>query len=216
MSAIEIALYREWILTAEALIDFSRCIIQAIDFRCSSLLQIPHFTQDIIKQISRGKKSIRTLGDFVSLQDENWIQGLGLDEDKVKDIQSFMKIIHPIVISDIIVEVIDEELIVLGDIVTISLTLNRPSIGLFDQLEYIHAPYLPILKTEVIWVIVKDRDTQNLVTWTKLELNDKSMNTKLKFQANKLGKQCLVIMTKSDSYAGIDTQEYVNFQSKSN
>merc|ERR1712190_682470 len=67
---IEIACMREWFFTAQAMIDFRRSLVQALDVKSSQLLQIPHFDEEILKHCHRGKHSVSTLGDFLSRDTE--------------------------------------------------------------------------------------------------------------------------------------------------
>merc|ERR1719192_1629747 len=62
---IEIACMREWFFTAQAMIEFRRSLVQALDVKTSQLLQIPHFNEEILKHCHRGKNAVSTLSAFL-------------------------------------------------------------------------------------------------------------------------------------------------------
>merc|ERR1719330_952225 len=67
---IELACMREWFATAQAMIEFRRCLVQALDVKSSQLLQIPHFNEEILKHCHRGKKAVSSLSEFLSKDPE--------------------------------------------------------------------------------------------------------------------------------------------------
>merc|ERR1719211_786612 len=58
---IEIACMREWFATAQAMIEFRRCLVQALDVKSSQLLQVPHFTKDSLSKDASERKGINTM-----------------------------------------------------------------------------------------------------------------------------------------------------------
>ena len=69
-SMVEIACMRDWFLTAVAMIEFRRCLLQGLDIKSSQLLQIPHFTEEVLKHCHRGKHAVASLGEFLSKEPE--------------------------------------------------------------------------------------------------------------------------------------------------
>merc|ERR1711920_387467 len=63
---IEIACMREWFYTAQAMIEFRRSLVQALDVKSSPLLQIPHFTEETVKHCEKGKNKVTKIEDFLS------------------------------------------------------------------------------------------------------------------------------------------------------
>ena len=69
---IEIAFQRRWLQTTIATIKFSQCVIQGLWHDSSSLLQIPYITEAEVKHMTRGgKKSVKTLRDYLLIKDED-------------------------------------------------------------------------------------------------------------------------------------------------
>merc|ERR1712060_273314 len=86
---IEIACMREWFFTAQAMIDFRRSLVQALDVKSSQLLQIPHFTEESIKHCHKGKNAVTTLPDFLS-KDPEQRKGLSnMEPQQLLDIEAF-------------------------------------------------------------------------------------------------------------------------------
>jgi len=63
-SMIEIACMKEQFFTAQAMIEFRRCLVQGLDVKGAQLLQIPHFNEETLKHAHRGKNAVSSLSDF--------------------------------------------------------------------------------------------------------------------------------------------------------
>merc|ERR1719389_1117197 len=61
---------RNWLVTAQAVIEFRRCLVQALDVKDSQLLQIPHIDQGLLKELQRGKKRANTVQEFLATPKE--------------------------------------------------------------------------------------------------------------------------------------------------
>jgi translocation protein SEC63 len=67
---VDCAMSRNWLVTAQAVIEFRRCLVQALDVKDSQLLQIPHIDQGLLKELQRGKKKANTVQDFLATPKE--------------------------------------------------------------------------------------------------------------------------------------------------
>merc|ERR1719253_239370 len=84
---IEIACMWEWFFTAQAMIEFRRSLVQALDVKSSQLLQIPHFNEESLKHAHRGKNAVSTLSDFLAKLPEER-KGLGsMQPQELADIE---------------------------------------------------------------------------------------------------------------------------------
>merc|ERR1712038_2101611 len=116
---VEIACMREWFFTAQAMIEFRRCLIQALDVKSSQLLQIPHFNEEILKHCHRGKKAVSSLSEFLS-KDPEQRKGLAkMEPQQLADIEAFCSHISNVELKAV-VEVEDENELVVGDIATVT------------------------------------------------------------------------------------------------
>merc|ERR1719401_1345225 len=112
---IEIACMREWFFTAQAMIEFRRSLVQALDVKTSQLLQIPHFNDEILKHCHRGKNAVSTLADFLA-KDADQRKGLSkMEPQQLADVEEFCGHVSHMELKAI-VEVEDEQHIVVGDV----------------------------------------------------------------------------------------------------
>eukprot|EP00438_Fugacium_kawagutii_P025403 Skav206527 [mRNA] locus=scaffold5046:162948:164728:+ [translate_table: standard] len=69
---IEVACMREWFGTAQGMIEFRRCLVQALDIR---LLQIPHFTEKHVELCRKATPPVTSLKEFLALEPDQRRQG---------------------------------------------------------------------------------------------------------------------------------------------
>ncbi|XP_010537134.1 PREDICTED: dnaJ protein ERDJ2A [Tarenaya hassleriana] len=169
-----------WLRPAIGVVELSQCIVQAVPLsaRKSSagssegiapFLQLPHFSEAIIKKISRKKvRSFQELQEM-SLEDRSELltQVAGLSASDVADIEKVLEMMPSLTI-DITCETEGEEGIQEGDIVTIQawVTLKRPN-GLIGALP--HAPFFPFHKEENYWFLLADSVSNNV--WFSQRVN---------------------------------------------
>merc|ERR1719375_796764 len=121
---MEIACMREWFFTAQAMIEFRRCLIQGLDVKGSPLLQIPHFTEDTLKHAFKGKNATTSLPEFVSKEPDQRKGTTDMNPQQLQDIEAFCHHMSEIELKAV-VQVEDEEDIVVGDVATVICQINR-------------------------------------------------------------------------------------------
>merc|ERR1719229_230209 len=87
---IELACMRDWFFTAQAMIEFRRSLVQALDVKSSQLLQIPHFDEDILKHCHRGKHAVSTLDAFLSRDPEQRKGVAKMEAQQLADVEAFV------------------------------------------------------------------------------------------------------------------------------
>jgi translocation protein SEC63 len=142
---VEIACMREWFFTAQAMIEFRRCLIQALDVKSSSLLQIPHFSEDVLRHCHRGKNAVAGLADFLSKDPAERKGTANMDAQQLQDIEAFVAHMSDVEVKAA-VEVEDEEEIVIGDVCTVTASLLRKNLKEGECLGPVHAPFFPRAK----------------------------------------------------------------------
>ncbi|XP_011046053.1 PREDICTED: dnaJ protein ERDJ2A [Populus euphratica] len=168
-----------WLRPATGVVELSQCIIQAVPLsarkatggstECAPFLQLPHFSESVIKKIAR--KKVRTFEDFrdMTLQERAELleQVAGFSSDKVKDVEMVLGMM-PSVTVEVRCETEGEEGIQEGDIVTIQawITLKRAN-GLVGALP--HAPNFPFHKEENFWFLLADSVSNNV--WFSQKVN---------------------------------------------
>jgi translocation protein SEC63 len=162
-----------WLRPAVGVVELSQCIVQAVPLSArkssgvssegiSPFLQLPHFSDAVVKKIARKKvKSFQDLQEM-RLEDRSELltQVAGLSATDVEDIEKVLEMM-PSITVDITCETEGEEGIQEGDIVTLQawVTLKRPN-GLVGALP--HAPYFPFHKEENYWVLLADSVSNNV------------------------------------------------------
>ncbi|CRG97578.1 translocation protein SEC63, putative [Plasmodium gallinaceum] len=213
-SMIEISILRDWFLTAQAALTFRRCLIQAFDMRSSSLLQVPHFDDNTIRHVHKGKFAVKELIDFVH-QDHEYRKGLAeMNEEQILDVKSFCNIVPDIKLSaEILVE--DETHIVKGDVASIYVHLDRLNLNEKEASGYIHAPFFPQPKFEEWWIIATYKGDDRILKYAHVKNCEKKLEEKLQFLVDRVGNLCITIYAFSDSYFGCDKKIDLHFKAYS-
>ncbi|GLT35885.1 hypothetical protein SLA2020_103010 [Shorea laevis] len=174
-----------WLRPATGVVELSQCIIQAVPLSArkatggspegnASFLQLPHFSDSIIKKIAR--KKVRTFQEFrdMNIQDraELLTQTAGFSSAEVQDIEMVLEMM-PSLTVEVTCETEGEEGIQEGDIVTVQawVTLKRGN-GLIGALP--HAPYFPFHKEENFWFLLADAVSNNVWFSHKISFMDEA------------------------------------------
>ncbi|KDP22212.1 hypothetical protein JCGZ_26043 [Jatropha curcas] len=169
-----------WLRPAIGVVELSQCVIQAVPLSArkttggstegiAPFLQLPHFSESVIKKIAR--KKVRTFQDFcdMSLQDRAELleHVAGFSTSEVQDVQTVLEMM-PSVAVEVRCETEGEEGIQEGDIVTVQawVTLKRAN-GLVGALP--HAPRFPFHKEENFWFLLADPTSNNV--WFSQKVN---------------------------------------------
>ncbi|GLU24326.1 hypothetical protein SLE2022_402690 [Rubroshorea leprosula] len=132
-----------WLRPATGVVELSQCIIQAVPLSArkatggstegnASFLQLPHFSDSVVKKIAR--KKVRTFQEFrdMNIQDraELLTQTAGFSSAEVQDIEMVLEMM-PSLTVEVTCETEGEEGIQEGDIVTIQawVTLKRDAVS---------------------------------------------------------------------------------------
>mmetsp|Transcript_83996 Transcript_83996/g.261233 ORF Transcript_83996/g.261233 Transcript_83996/m.261233 type:complete len:664 (+) Transcript_83996:157-2148(+) len=208
---IEIACMREWFFTAQAMIEFRRCLVQALDVKASQLLQIPHFNEEILKHCHRGKQAVSSLSDFLG-KDPEQRKGLSkMDEQQLLDIEAFCTHASDMELKAKI-EVEDEGEIVVGDIATVTCQLRRKNLKENEAQGPVHAPWFPEPKFEEWWLfLVEAAPATRIIAFERIRDTERLVEEKLRFQVSRPGKHSLALHALCDSYSGLDQKVELNF-----
>jgi len=213
---IEIACMREWFFTAQAMIEFRRCLIQGLDvkdMKSNSLLQIPHFSEEQLKHCSRGKNAVSGLADFLS-KDHEQRKGLAkMDAQQLQDIEAFCRHVSEVDLKAA-VEVEDEGEIVVGDVATVTVSLIRKNLKDDESLGPVNAPLFPEPKLEEWWLFLVESSSSKIIAFEKIKDQDKEVSEKLRFQVTRPGKHNFILHALCDSYAGIDAKCELSFNAQ--
>mmetsp|Transcript_17823 Transcript_17823/g.25189 ORF Transcript_17823/g.25189 Transcript_17823/m.25189 type:complete len:2374 (+) Transcript_17823:76-7197(+) len=203
-----------WLKPALAAMELSQMVVQGLWNKDNVLMQIPHFTKEIVERcesFGASEERIESVFDILTLDDDDRNDLLRLSEEKMADVAVFCNS-YPNV--DVSFEVKEADNIVAGEPVQIVVKLERDidedeemDAEDFDQIGIVSAPLFPKEKREGWWIVIGDTQTNNLMSLKRVVLKDKQ-KVLLEFLApEEAGDYNLTLFCMSDSYLGCD-QEY--------
>lgn len=208
---IEVACMREWFGTAQGMIEFRRCLVQALDIKSSQLLQIPHFTEKHVELCRKATPSITTLKDFLALEADERRKLSQLSDTECLDVESLCQFIGESRVKATIATD-DEAEIVVGDVATVTVRLFRSHLEKGEALGPVHAPFFPGAKFEEWWFFLVDSGAkERIVHFERVVEVERCIEEKLRFQVTKAGENNLVLHAMCDAYAGLDHKVELTF-----
>lgn len=174
-----------WLRPAVGVVELSQSIIQAIPLSSrkasggttegiAPFLQLPHFSETIVKKIIRKKvRSLQELRDMtLEERAEMLTKTAGFSPTEVEDVEVVLDMM-PSIAVEIICETEGEEGIQEGDIVTMQawVTLKRKN-GLIGALP--HAPCFPFHKEDNFWLLLADPVSNDVWMSQKVSFMDEA------------------------------------------
>ncbi|CAL4954921.1 unnamed protein product [Urochloa decumbens] len=194
-----------WLSLALNAMELSQMITQGMWDRDSVLLQVPHFTKELVRRCQENEgKPIESIFDLAEMGIDEMRDLLQLSNSQLQDIIEFFKRFPNV---DMAYEVCEGDDISAGDNVTVQVTLERDMMNLPFEVGPVHAPMFPKPKEEGWWLVIGDSSTNHLLAIKRVALQ-KRASVKLEFSAPAdAGRKDYMIYLMSDSYLGCD-QEY--------
>jgi pre-mRNA-splicing helicase BRR2 len=201
-----------WLKPALAAMELSQMVVQGLWSKDNPLIQIPHFTNEIVDRCEAhdGEDPVESVFDILSLEDDVRNDLLRLPDEKMADVAVFCNS-YPNV--DVTFTVEDPDDLTAGDPVEIRVKLEREideeemDEEEMKQLGTVSAPLYPKDKKEGWWIVIGDTTTNTLYSLKRVSLHQ-VQNIKLEFMApDEAGDYNLTLFCMSDSYLGCD-QEY--------
>lgn len=229
VGVIEITATNHWLIPTLESIWIGQMLTQAVWSETSRvgrnthLLQLPHFTEEIIRKISTKKGTkVNNIREFITLDADKKRELLGddLSEPQIRDIEAICREMPYDVDFKPIAQVDDDEqehVITAGSIVTLKAVMERPSkpkkhlnpIVDEEPIE-VHCPYFPSLKNEVWWLILAEERTNLIMGLKRIPALRNGVEVKIPFLApKKPGVYSFIVHLVCDSYVGFDLKKYV-------
>jgi translocation protein SEC63 len=211
---IELACMREWFKTAEAMIDFRRCLVQAMDIKTPQLLQIPHITEEHLEQWKHFKTPVTTIEEFLALTSgERQGRLMELEPEQRADIDAFCAHLGEVELKAVIA-VDDEKEIVVGDVATVTVQMKRKHLAKDEAQGPAHAPFFPEPKYEEWWLFLVEatpaKETR-IIHFERILDSECFVEEKLRFQITNPGENTLILHALCDAYAGLDKKVDLSF-----
>lgn len=211
---VEIACVREWFNTAQAMIEFRACLVQGLDVKSPQMLQIPHFTDDILKKhVSRGKNAVTKIHDFLSKDPEQRKGVSDFTPQQLADVEAFAAHFSQVALTGK-VEVEDEDELVVGDIATVTATLTRKNLQEGEAIGPVHAPFFPEPKFEEWWIFLTEGAGNRIIQFERIRETERVAEVKMRFQISRPGKYSFQLHALCDSYTGLDQKFDLSFTAK--
>ena len=182
--------------------------------KCTPLssLQIPHFTDEIIKRCLgyKGEEPVESVFDILTLEEDVRNDLLRLPDDKMADVAVFCNNYPSVEVS---FSVDNADNVTTGDPVKIVVDLEREidedEMGDEEMaaLGTVSAPLFPFAKKEAWWVVVGDSSSNFLHSLKRVNLGHKQQVVLEFYAPEEAGDYNLTLFCMSDSYLGCD-QEY--------
>ncbi|KAL6559228.1 DnaJ protein erdj2 [Orobanche hederae] len=174
-----------WLRPAIGVVELSQSIIQAVPLSARKatgtlsegygpFLQLPHFSESVVKKIAR--KKVRSFQEFREMKPQEradlLTQVAGFSPHETQDVELVLEMM-PSISVDITCETEGEEGLQEGDIVTMQawITLYRPN---GPVRAYPHAPYFPFDKEENFWLLLADSPSNDVWISQKVNFMDES------------------------------------------
>jgi translocation protein SEC63 len=147
---LQYAASRRWMQTVTNIIEFSQRLVQCVWVKDSSLLQIPHFGDDEVRHALR-KKTTRKVLDWINSDETPRAGTKDFSAQEMKDVDAAIKCI-PNMEASFSVSVADEEDIHEGDMLTLTVVMNRKNLQEGEECDMVHAPFWPGKRKETWWI----------------------------------------------------------------
>lgn len=201
LGVIEIAASNRWLIPTLESIWIAQMATQAVWSetarmgRNTQLLQLPHFTEELVRKCGNKKWKIDTVPDFMKLDAAKKRELLSgdLSEKQIQDIEVICNKFPNDIDFTPKTEVDDDDEnfgITAGAIVTLLTNFTRPSQpkktsvtkGEDEPVE-VHCPFYPAVKNEVWWLIVAEERTNLIMGLKRIAALRDELEIKIPFQA---------------------------------
>ncbi|GFE54828.1 hypothetical protein protein [Babesia ovis] len=209
---LDVALCRRWMLTTKSIVEFRRCLLQAITGKRDAFLQIPHMNDETVAHIQRNKVGIKTFGDYLALPMDAKKGLVGMTDAQKADVAAFCDYFPQIDLS-VDVYVNDANDICVGDVITFEIKLTRLNMPEgCTTMGPVHAPNFPWVKYEE-WLILLSfgENDEKLLAFSSCASRERVMTEKISVLAENVGMHSVMVTAMSDTYFGCDKSTKVEF-----
>lgn len=207
-----------------AALRFHRSLVQALDAELPvvgpmPLLQVPHFTDERIKQWRKGPRKAAGLPALLELPAEERrtsLEAVGFQPEELLDVDEFLAVAPRLRVKDVKVFVQGEDNVCAGDIATLEVTLERSHLREGEAAGAAHSPLFPSTPVaEAWWVLFSMSSKANATSMcTRVDGPGRQVVASMKFRVEKIGKHRGTLRIVSEAYEGLDLEQQVSFDAK--
>lgn len=213
---ISVCQHQDTLQTATNCIEFGQLMSQAMWVKDSSLLQLPHFTQEEVKHCEIGKGKAGSILEYRAMPDDQKKGMANFTEEQKEDIKKYLKMLPDISVeSKVFVDDDEDDKVYEGDLCTIRVTITRNNLEEGEKAGLIHAPRFPYPKQEAWWIMLGTREGK-IVHIEKVGNADRVFGHEIKFLAPRVGEYEFDLFVKSNAYVGLDQKHKVTLTTLDN
>eukprot|EP00816_Leptocylindrus_hargravesii_P001980 CAMPEP_0196815454 /NCGR_PEP_ID=MMETSP1362-20130617/49873_1 /TAXON_ID=163516 /ORGANISM="Leptocylindrus danicus, Strain CCMP1856" /LENGTH=632 /DNA_ID=CAMNT_0042192409 /DNA_START=115 /DNA_END=2013 /DNA_ORIENTATION=- len=192
-----------YLSAVKACIEFSQMLTQGCWTKASPFMQLPHFTDEFIKE----KLSDMDLRTYLALNDAEKPMPDGLTDAQKKDVLAACSIMPQVKMeTKIFVDDDEDDAVYEEDLITIQVTLTRK-----DKAKSVYAPNFPFPKKEGWWIIMGKKEEGRIIGVDIVKSSLQTVEHRIKMQApNRAGTYDFDILLKSNAYVGFDMEDKVS------
>ncbi|KAL7539492.1 hypothetical protein ACHAWF_006424 [Thalassiosira exigua] len=206
---ISVCKHQESLKSALNCIKFGQFVTQAMWIKDSELLQLPHFTAIEAGHCSKGKPSMKTIKQYMSIPNESKKGVRDFTPDHKEDVFKCCDILPNITVeSKVFVDDDEDDKVYEGDLCTVSVTITRNNLEDGEKAGLVHAPGFPFPRREAWWVALGTREGK-IISIDKVTSADKVVEHKIKFLAPRKGQYEFDLHVLSNAFVGFDHKESV-------
>jgi translocation protein SEC63 len=213
---ISVCQHQDSIQTAMHCIEFAQLINQAMWVKDSSLLQLPHFTQEEVKHCEKGKGKANSIVEYREIPDDQKKGMATFTEEQKEDVQKYLKILPDISVeSRVFVDDDEDGNVYEGDLCQVRVTITRNNLEKGEKAGLVHAPYFPFPKQEAWWIILGTKEGK-IINVEKVGNPDRVFDHDIKFLAPRVGEYEFDLYVMSNAYVGLDQKQKVKLTTLDN
>lgn len=210
---ITVCQHQDWLKTAVNCIEFGQYMAQACWTKDSSLLQLPHFTDEEVKHCEKGKAANRanTLLQYLKIPDENKKGLANMTDEQKEDVLKCCALIPDITVeTQVYVDDDEDDKVYEGDLLTVEVCITRNNLKEGEEAGLVHAPRFPYPKLESWWILLGTKEGK-IINIDKVTESGRVVKHKIKFLAPRQGEYEFDLQVKSNAYIGLDQKQKVKF-----
>lgn len=215
---ITVCQHQDSMQTAVNCINFGQFVTQAMWTRDSSLLQLPHFTENEAKHCEKGKASVRAkdIGEYIKVPDDEKKGLAEFSDEQKRDVLDCCSLIPDLSVeTKVFVDDDEDDKVYEGDLCTVRVTLTRNNLKEGEKAGLVHAPRFPFPKQEAWWVILGTREGK-IISIEKVTKPGRVVEHDIKFLAPRTGEYEFDLNVVSNAYVGLDQKMKVELTTLDN
>lgn len=213
---ISVCQHQDSFQTAQNCIEFGQFVTQAMWVKDSTLLQLPHFTQEEVSHAEKGKGGAKDIVEYCNLPDDQKKGMANFTEEQKEDVKTYLKLLPDITVETKVF--VDDDIdgkVYEGDLCTVRVTVTRNNLKEGEKAGLVHAPHFPFPKAEAWWIALGTKEGK-IISIEKVGKSDRVFQHDIKFLAPRVGDYEFDLIVKSNAYIGLDQKSKVELTTLDN